>query len=473
MAANVSLKPPGRFDFKRPDAWPKWKRRFQQYLTATGLDKEEDARKISTLLYCLGEESEDVLTSTNITEADRKKYDSVVEKFDSFFNVRRNVIYERARFNRRDQLEGESAEQYITCLYSLIETCEYGTFKEEMLRDRLVVGIRDAAMSQKLQMDAELTLEKAKKAIRQKEAVYEQQRELQGDGSAKDPIVVEEVRHTRWRGQKTKGGSSYRPQPKRGGTRGSQPCMRCGKTRHPTPDKCPALSATCRKCNRKGHYASQCLSKTVVATTQEVEAGSVEEASLGTVTPTQQVEAVSVEEAFLGTVTSSKDKVWSVNIRLQGKEIVFKMDTGAEVTVISEKEYRTLERTKLEKPSRVLYRPVRQPLEVLGQFSERLTYGEHSHSEDIFVVHDLHNNLLGLTAITGLHLIQRVNATHQGSADILKRFPKVFTGLGTLGGDYTIRLKMHIRLHCTRLGEYPSLYGVKFKMSSPVWKPWE
>ena len=100
-----------------------------------------------------------MLTSTNITEADRKKYDSVVEKFDSFFNVRRNVIYERARFNRRDQLEGESAEQYITCLYSLIETCEYGTFKEEMLRDRLVVGIRDAAMSQKLQMDAELTLE--------------------------------------------------------------------------------------------------------------------------------------------------------------------------------------------------------------------------------------------------------------------------------------------------------------------------
>ena len=158
MAATVSLKPPGRFDFKRPDAWPRWKRRFEQYLTATGLDKEEDARKISTLLYCLGEESDDVLTSTNITEADRKKYDAVVGKFDSFFNVRRNVIYERARFNRRDQLEGENAEQYITCLYSLIETCEYGAFKEEMLRDRLVVGIRDAAMSQKLQMDAELTV---------------------------------------------------------------------------------------------------------------------------------------------------------------------------------------------------------------------------------------------------------------------------------------------------------------------------
>ena len=42
-------------------------------------------------------------------------------------------------------------------------------------------------MSQKLQLDAELTLEKAKKAIRQKEAVHEQQQQLQGDGSAKEP----------------------------------------------------------------------------------------------------------------------------------------------------------------------------------------------------------------------------------------------------------------------------------------------
>ena len=32
-----------------------------------------------------------------------------------------------------------------------------------MLQDQLVVGIRDAAMSQKLQMDAELALEKAKR----------------------------------------------------------------------------------------------------------------------------------------------------------------------------------------------------------------------------------------------------------------------------------------------------------------------
>ena len=67
--------------------------------------------------------------------------------------------------------------------------------RRDVTRPTRNVGIRDAAMSQKLLIDAKLTLEKAKKAIRQKEAVYEQQRELQGDGSAKDPLVVDEVRY--------------------------------------------------------------------------------------------------------------------------------------------------------------------------------------------------------------------------------------------------------------------------------------
>ena len=49
-----------------------------------------------------------------------------------------------------------------------------------MIRDRLVVGIRDTALSEWLQMDAELTLEKAKTTIGQREAVHEQQHVLKG-----------------------------------------------------------------------------------------------------------------------------------------------------------------------------------------------------------------------------------------------------------------------------------------------------
>ena len=94
---------------------------------------------------------EDALTSAGIRSEDRKDYQKVVATLDKFFSVRRNVIFERARFNLRSQQEGESAEEFIMALYSLAEDCDYEEWKEEMIRDRLVVGIRDAALSQQLQ----------------------------------------------------------------------------------------------------------------------------------------------------------------------------------------------------------------------------------------------------------------------------------------------------------------------------------
>ena len=163
----IRLQPPGEFDFAKPDEWPKWKKRFQQYRSTSGLAAESATRQLNTLLYCLGEEADSVLACTNISAANRKKYDRVMEKFDAYFDVRRNTIFERARFNRRCQREGESVEQYITELYNLAELCAYGELKEEMLRDRLVVGIRDLALSEKLQTDPELTLERSKTQIRQ------------------------------------------------------------------------------------------------------------------------------------------------------------------------------------------------------------------------------------------------------------------------------------------------------------------
>ena len=86
------------------------------------------SKQVNMLLYCLGEEAESMLKSTNITEEETKNYETVLEKFNSFFKVRRNVIFERACFNR---LPGELVEQYIVELYNLVEHCNYGDFKSE------------------------------------------------------------------------------------------------------------------------------------------------------------------------------------------------------------------------------------------------------------------------------------------------------------------------------------------------------
>jgi len=90
--------------------------------TVDYVSKKEEPRQVSALLYCMGEPADDVLTSTKIVADDRKKYQSVMDKFDGYFKVRQNVILERARFHRRNQLAGEFDEQYITTLYELVST---------------------------------------------------------------------------------------------------------------------------------------------------------------------------------------------------------------------------------------------------------------------------------------------------------------------------------------------------------------
>lgn len=65
--------------------------------------------------------------------------------------VKNNVIY------MRNQREGEPVDSFVTALYALAEHCSYGVLHDELIRDRLVVGLSDKVLSERMQLDAELT----------------------------------------------------------------------------------------------------------------------------------------------------------------------------------------------------------------------------------------------------------------------------------------------------------------------------
>ena len=431
--AAIKLEAPGPFDFKKPEQWTRWKRRFEQYRIASGLNKEDEPRQVCVLLYCMGQDAEDVLTSTKVTADDRKEYKKVMDKLEEFFKVRRNVIFERARFNRRDQLPGETAEAYITALYSMIDACEYDErFKDEMLRDRLVVGIRDKALSERLQMDADLKLETAKTSIRQREAVKEQHGLLlQGaEGTKTNPICVDSIRHgtsDRSSLHNKQGDSSSQWKPARRGhnkkNRHSQEgaaCTRCGRRPIHGRQQCPAKDAECHRCHKKGHFSTQCRTKDV----RNVDA---EDSQLDT--------------AYLDSLTEDQCSTWSVLVTVGRRILTFKVDTGAEVTAISERVFQEFEGVVLEKPTKKLYGPSKSPLKVIGQFTHTLQYRNRSSQQEIFVVKGLKKNLLGLPAVTSLELVARVDTLTDSQTEIITTFPKVFKGLGNLGEPYEISLK--------------------------------
>ena len=67
-------------------------------------------RQVNTLIYAMGDQANDIPTSFMLSDEDRKSYATVKSKFDNRFIQRRNVLFERAKFNRRSQEENEPAE---------------------------------------------------------------------------------------------------------------------------------------------------------------------------------------------------------------------------------------------------------------------------------------------------------------------------------------------------------------------------
>ena len=81
-------------------------------------------------------------------------------------------------------------ERNITDLYSLAEYCSFGELRDELIRDRIVVGIRSANLYEKLQLKSDLTLETALTQVRQAEAIKMQQSIIRGEGWIKPDFPV-------------------------------------------------------------------------------------------------------------------------------------------------------------------------------------------------------------------------------------------------------------------------------------------
>ncbi|KAL3046446.1 hypothetical protein OYC64_004447 [Pagothenia borchgrevinki] len=171
----AKFNPPANFSFDKPTEWPEWRQRFERYRLATKLDKDDGRVHVSCLIYAMGIEAENIFKSfTFAEEDDGDDFAVVVGKFNEYFFPRRNVIHKRPCFHQRVQRPGEKAEGFIRAQYDLSEHCEFGASRDENIRDRIVVGIRDRELSRRLQLTADLTLALTIRTVRQSEEVAAQ-----------------------------------------------------------------------------------------------------------------------------------------------------------------------------------------------------------------------------------------------------------------------------------------------------------
>ena len=75
----------------------------------------------------------------------------------------------------RIQEEGKPVDAFITALYALAENCSLWMLHDELIRDRIVVGIPNSALSE---MDAAITLDSAITQVRQSEGIKDNNNSL-------------------------------------------------------------------------------------------------------------------------------------------------------------------------------------------------------------------------------------------------------------------------------------------------------
>ena len=140
--SSFPISPPEGFNFIQ-DNWP---RRFERFQKGSGLQSKSEENQVNVLIYVMGDKADDILNSFGLSNDEQKVYRTVKEKFDDYFEPQRNVIFQRAKFNQRKQLPGESVDDFITDLHCLVDRCNYGDLQNEMVRDRMVVGLLDGAL---------------------------------------------------------------------------------------------------------------------------------------------------------------------------------------------------------------------------------------------------------------------------------------------------------------------------------------
>ena len=117
--------------------------------------------KTSILLTCTGEFGREIYsTFTWESEGNNLKLQIVLDKFKEYCNPRINITFVKYKFLAYKQVDGQSFEELVTELKKHSADCQFGTLRNELVRNILICGLADNLLHERLLRDPSLTLKK-------------------------------------------------------------------------------------------------------------------------------------------------------------------------------------------------------------------------------------------------------------------------------------------------------------------------
>ncbi|KAB0805330.1 hypothetical protein PPYR_02300 [Photinus pyralis] len=407
------FKPPEplQLDGNIAENWRKFSQKFDLFLTATGLSTKAEEKKVAVLLNLIGYEALELYNTFSFVEQEEKTVETVKAKFDEYCSPKKNVIFERFKFNKIVQQECQPFDVFVSELRKAIKTTEYAQ-QDDMLRDRIVMGIYNKSTQEKLLREASLTVTKAIDICRAIEVSRDQSKVLQSEAT------VHSI---------SKKSMSNQPV-KQVARQVATDCQYCGYQH--AKRRCPAYGKTCARCQGRNHFARVCLENPTCkgekqSSTQKLDKRKIVKKKVHEIAQCSEFvkesdsdSASSEAEFYVSSISttrktcSQQESMWTKELSINGKIVRFKLVSKSNVSLIP--------------------------------------YGNASFKIKSLVEADNQIPLLGLNDCLELRLIKRIDSLECSNKfktldDVVKQYSNVFSGLGKFPTQHHITLKDNVR----------------------------
>ncbi|KAL1460318.1 hypothetical protein MTO96_043361 [Rhipicephalus appendiculatus] len=366
MTSTLGLIEP--FDTSTPAKWDSYVARFKFFLDANTVAGEK--RRLAVFFSVCGADTFELLESLVAPATpESKTLDEVFEVLKAHFSPQPSEIVRRNTFYKRNQAPEETVSFYIAELRRLAQHCNFPNL-EEMLRDRLVCGLRDEHLQNRLFAKKQLTF-----AVAQEEA-------LEAEAAAKSTRVVRQSEENDSAATVAATNQVKRQEPAaleqtdRPATSNGT-CYGCGGA-HLRAD-CRFKNAQCRACKKTGHIERVCRSG----------GSSGQQRNLPPRQPRNSKAAYNVtalphDECYynnhVGAEGSQVSRKLRATVAIEGQTCEMEVDSGSDFSILTEETFRRLQQCNGELAltdfSSTVVDYQLSPVDVMGSCNVHVEYKE-------------------------------------------------------------------------------------------------
>lgn len=258
----------------------------------------------------------------------KKTYAELCQLLRQNYTQTQSTTINRWEFRRRNQIQGETIEDYVKELRKLARVCKF-TDTEDQVKKKFIEGVASNLIKFELIKNSELTLDKVIILAKGVEAAIKTSNTT--DSSQNPGTVASMFQNVTQRSKSFNRNKEQRP--RNMPSNSEKKCFCCGKNNHVRAE-CSLIRKYCSECGRQGHIFRMCPNRKTHKATNIVSLEEPQQDQL--VEKDDEGENLSslFEEYEVFSLGVSKIPPHYVTLQIDEQEVEFQLDTGSDVTVM-------------------------------------------------------------------------------------------------------------------------------------------